>query len=66
MTETRKRRHLVDDDNYSIQTKYYVNSKMVEKSDMNLMKNVYGKSQLGLKTKYCILCCLNITNTYYV
>lgn len=41
MNENRKRRRL-DDDEYGVQVKYYVNKQMVEKSDKDKMKSVYS------------------------
>lgn len=47
MNESRKRRR-PDDDDFSVQLKYYVNERLVEKSNKNLMSGVYGKHLIHL------------------
>lgn len=47
MTESRKRIRS-DEDDYGLQTKFFVNQQMVEKSDKQLMQKVYGKSFDGI------------------
>lgn len=40
--QTRKRLRS-DEETFTLQTKYFVNQKLVDESDEKLMKNVYGK-----------------------
>lgn len=42
MTETRKRLRS-EEDSFSLQTKCFVNQQMIEKSDKQLMKKIYGE-----------------------
>jgi hypothetical protein len=43
MTESRKRIHS-DESDFGLQTNYFVNQQMVEKSDKQLMQKVYGEN----------------------
>lgn len=43
MNQTRKRLRS-EEETFSLQTKYFVNQKLVDESDGKLMKNVYGKN----------------------
>lgn len=48
MTEGRKRVRS-DEDSYGLQSKYFVNQQLVEKSDKMLMQKVYGKRNISFK-----------------
>jgi hypothetical protein len=48
MTESRKRIRSGDDE-FGLQTKYFVNQQLVDKNSANRMKIVYGESLAGLK-----------------
>lgn len=49
MSKSRKRLRS-EEDNFTLQSKYFINQKLVDESNGNLMKNVYGKTSC----LYCI------------
>lgn len=59
MNESRKRMRSAEDD-YGIQTKFFVNEQLIEKSDPKLMKVVYGKFEIRFQLEMLLITALNI------